>query len=124
MIGRLELGASACAVLLLATACTANQRAAPAPSLAHTTAAATGLIDGQGSPCSGPAALPPHFIVPVTLTSAANEARRVTKLEAPYRFTFVVSPGTYTLSEPEARPVTVQARAGSTIHVQLIAGCL
>lgn len=110
--------------LLVASCTTSGHRPTPAPtSTGHPPPKlTTGVIAGTGSPCVGPAAPSAHYAVPVKLIDAAN-ASQIQDVEAPYRFRFVVQPGTYTLSEPGARPVTVHIVAGQTVDVHLVAGC-
>lgn len=96
--------------------CTSSRRAAP-----------TGVISGTGSPCVGNVIVDPakfdQLTVAVTLLDGAGRTR-IQTVKFPWKFTFVVSPGTYVLSESGAPRVTVHVNGGRTTRATLTAECL
>lgn len=86
----------------------------------------TGLISGTGSPCVGPVSSSgaiQKLTVAVTLLTSAGRTR-VQTVSFPWKFTFVVTPGTYVLLENGAPRVTVHVKGGMTTHATLTALCL
>lgn len=83
-----------------------------------------GSIVGRGNPCTGPSAPPADYVLPVTVTRY-GEALETRRVEGPtYDFEFRVQPGSYRLSAPGDRPVTVSVRQGQRVRVELAASCL
>ena len=84
----------------------------------------SGTISGTANPCVGlynPAA---HYTI--KLVSVVKGTRTVAKQEnlaSPYRFTFSVPPGTYSVTATGNSPVQARVERGKTVTVALHTGC-
>lgn len=116
----------------LASTLTACSPSSPKP--LPSPVATTGSLDGTATPCTGPAAVPPGFVLTVTVINANGEQiaqqdlpdpdKRASQRDLPRAFHFTVPPGDYKVTAPGDNAAQAHVQAGQTARVVLGASCL
>ena len=85
----------------------------------------SGTIIGVGSPCIGPMNPPRDYLMTVSVLDANERVvAQNSRLANPYRFTFTVPPGDYTVTAAGDSQVKAHVQGGKVVYVVLGADCL
>jgi hypothetical protein len=109
------------ALLLLAACHGHSTSSVPAPSAIATP---MGHIVGRAVPCFGPTSVPPAYVLPVTLlTAAGHRTVMVQKVKQPFDFRFDVPADAYVIVVQGDTPVPVSLLPGQTKHADVPSVC-
>jgi hypothetical protein len=121
----MAVGVAVMLIVLPLAACTG--RSGPIGQQTSPVQPTTGVVSGVGSPCEGPGVRNPdalRAIVALRPDHSGEGAQLIEKVRRPYRFSFAVRAGTYTLIEAGARSKTVHVHSGRTTFTRLPAICI